>query len=127
MRETLHLSLQFLRQSRITPAYAGNTHIPYQDTSQPKDHPRVCGKHIVQTGDTIESVGSPPRMRETPVSGNHQSILEWITPAYAGNTILAPEAKKIMEDHPRVCGKHYRSRLQRRDRLGSPPRMRETR
>ncbi len=92
-----------------------------------EDHPRVCGKHVVDGLTLSLTVGSPPRMRET---------LEWlaritldkrITPAYAGNTNTAIHKKVTLEDHPRVCGKHINRKVKTRLKWGSPPRMRETR
>ena len=49
-----------------------------------------------------------------------------ITPAYAGNT-ANPLGKQIRaEDHPRVCGEHFKMPSGNTGVLGSPPRMRGT-
>ena len=49
--------------SRITPAHAGRS---YQNTSPlnlRQDHPRACGEKFVASCPTMETTGSPPRMR----------------------------------------------------------------
>ncbi len=47
-----------------------------------------------------------------------------ITPACAGNTIIARAAAARFEDHPRVCGEYLISLPLRISCLGSPPRVR---
>ena len=36
--------------------------------NETEDHPRVCGKHAAAKAAGLEEPGSPPRMRETPIS-----------------------------------------------------------
>ena len=49
---------------RITPAYAGRTHLPMPDSCRWRDHPRVCGNDKDRKGKMIDGVGSLPRVRE---------------------------------------------------------------
>ena len=51
-----------------------------------KDHPRVCGNHPLWKNDTIESQGSPPRVREPHLDGGGSTETMRITPACAGTT-----------------------------------------
>ena len=51
-------------------------------------------------------MGSPPRMRETPLSDIFRTRPDRITPAYAGNTCIEEKPENSEKDHPRVCGKH---------------------
>ena len=51
---------------------------------------------------------------------------EGIIPACAGNTQSSSVIPSASGDHPRVCGEHAPSRLQRRPRWGSSPRVRGT-
>ncbi|SSZ04921.1 Domain of uncharacterised function (DUF2825) [Fannyhessea vaginae] len=48
-----------------------------------------------------------------------------ITPAYAGKTLQRQPRKRLVRDHPRVCGKNYHLSGVYAHILGSPPRMRE--
>ena len=51
-----------------------------------RDHPRVCGEHLVESFCELAGLGSSPRVRGTPST--------WQTPASS------------TRDHPRVCGEH---------------------
>ena len=46
MRERPFYFWRVVSPCRITPAYAGKTHLPAIETNQFWDHPRVCGKDI---------------------------------------------------------------------------------
>ena len=74
----------------IIPAYAGNTTSYAATRSKTRDHPRVCGEHLVMLSNFRCTPGSSPRMRGTlhgvPVGGAQFGII----PAYAGNTSLPP-------------------------------------
>ena len=54
-------------------------------------------------------------------------INEGITPAYAGKTIARNGLKRVVQDHPRVCGKDFMLGVIVMEAKGSPPRMRERR
>ena len=65
MRETQLRKSAKSNLSGITPAYAGNTEIMLIENLEEEDHPRVCGKHLIQVFVLPHLAGSPPRMRET--------------------------------------------------------------
>ena len=75
--------LKFLR---ITPAPAGNTVVSTSAATIRQDHPRACGKHPEEAYLKNVTMGSPPRLRETPVSEIPWQTTCRITPAPAGNT-----------------------------------------
>ena len=50
---------------RITPACAGNTHIPERGRASGGDHPRMCGEHIRNPRVSSTTDGSPPHVRGT--------------------------------------------------------------
>ena len=70
----------------ITPAYAGKTLIWRWRSRSAWDHPRVCGKDSKGSLTSRIKPGSPPRMRERPLSANKAAKPVRITPAYAGKT-----------------------------------------
>ena len=90
-----------------------------------QDHPRVCGKDLIPCAKAHCCKGSSPRVREGPYISNFLSFHFRITPACAGRTIKASRCQLYHQDHPRVCGKDYRSTLYVYTPLGSPPRVRE--
>ena len=90
----------------IIPAYAGNTRGLGANHPVTRDHPRVCGEHIVVGAHRCEIQGSSPRMRGTP----------WPTRRY----------RNACQDHPRVCGEHHMTSIMVHLNWGSSPRMRGT-
>ena len=90
----------------IIPAYAGNTGCSMGCPRPFRDHPRVCGEHLVRFKTCAPSAGSSPRMRGTPKLVFRCHIIIGIIPAYAGNTNISPSILTILGDHPRVCGEH---------------------
>ena len=126
MRETPNKIAFILACSGITPAYAGNTITDGRKSTNDWDHPRVCGKHLRKKALKFKAAGSPPRMRETPLTCRFFRGILGITPAYAGNTLRICRAALTAWDHPRVCGKHFKSFSRADKKAGSPPRMRET-
>ena len=74
------------RETRIIPAYAGNTSSAMLNSFSFRDHPRVCGEHQCPRGHISTSWGSSPRMRGTPASSTGNGDGTGIIPAYAGNT-----------------------------------------
>ena len=110
---------------RITPAYAGRTHVPDLRPSIPWDHPRLCGKDELHEPLIHELLGSPPLMREGPVKAVILLCQNRITPAYAGRTYQGHLTGQSIQDHPRLCGKDHLRADRGQDALGSPPLMRE--
>ena len=64
MRERHDNRRRMEQKNRITPAYAGKTHLAPPSTQQGRDHPRVCGKDLSCIFFLSFNAGSPPRMRE---------------------------------------------------------------
>ena len=90
----------------IIPAYAGNTAPTPPARTTRRDHPRVCGEHVI------------PHLRRAGRTG--------IIPAYAGNTGFRALPRLRCGDHPRVCGEHLTPDEAHRVGEGSSPRMRGT-
>ena len=111
----------------IIPAYAGNTKEYLGDDVYGRDHPRVCGEHLVFAAVALSTVGSSPRMRGTPVTDYRGATYHGIIPAYAGNTNACTSPSEYLEDHPRVCGEHHQQPRKELTMTGSSPRMRGTR
>ncbi len=105
MRERLFNSLSTRLKRRITPAYAGKTWLVFSGWACLWDHPRVCGKDCSSSSASLRALGSPPRMRERPLSKSALNVSPRITPAYAGKTKIVKLFTAIIQDHPRVCGK----------------------
>ena len=90
----------------IIPAYAGNTWLRSIKTCRARDHPRVCGEHLIDSSLLAACFGSSPRMRGTPACCRMRVTRSWIIPAYAGNTHDNTAGTAFLGDHPRVCGEH---------------------
>ena len=91
---------------RITPAYAGKTHLPIHRHWMPRDHPRVCGENQGQLQHPLPEGGSPPRMRGKLAPAVAGVKCDGITPAYAGKTNRDNSFFGLHKDHPRVCGEN---------------------
>ena len=96
-----------------------------EESGRDGDHPRVCGKDGTSEARRQRALGSPPRMRERPLSRALLEHQKGITPAYAGKTLPACFRLVCAGDHPRVCGKDLAWLMFLTRRRGSPPRMRE--
>ena len=128
----------------VSPAYAGKSPLFLTRRGFSKDHPRVCGEKDTCSFSSSPRTGSPPRMRgkadwkqQFPrASGSpprmrgkgHQlfqpCVHFWITPAYAGKSLLKHNRSNPKTDHPRVCGEKVSASVCFCAGLGSPPRMR---
>ena len=86
----------------------------------------MCGEQCLELANLAGIPGSPPRVRGTGNIFHKACILHRITPACAGNRKPAADLKKIMQDHPRVCGEQPSSVPASYPRPGSPPRVRGT-
>ena len=127
MRGTQCETLVSVAYAGIIPAYAGNTTVSYGDALLQRDHPRVCGEHIMANIAASIPQGSSPRMRGTRAIAFATSLLVRIIPAYAGNTKDLRPSYVGWRDHPRVCGEHSSIAWAISMRPGSSPRMRGTR
>ena len=94
---------------RITPACAGTTLTIYGHKNGEVDHPRVCGNHQRKGPVFLPCRGSPPRVREPRRFQFVSKCKHRITPACAGTTHEHQRYGNRPEDHPRVCGNHFRT------------------
>ncbi len=108
----------------IIPADAGLTCWRYSRRHLSWDHPRGCGAHDFQQINTTVTTGSSPRMRGSPYVGHGQMVPDGIIPADAGLTNRRTYNAASSGDHPRGCGAHQPTNIQRRVKRGSSPRMR---
>ena len=111
----------------IIPACAGNTRASRPGRPCARDHPRVCGEHLVLAYRATIRSGSSPRVRGTPGRGVHAASRRGIIPACAGNTWSWRTAPPRGRDHPRVCGEHVPDMTGAFQTEGSSPRVRGTR
>ena len=86
MRGTPEADAKGLLRLRIIPAYAGNTRLQEVQGLRVGDHPRVCGEHDLMVINSLEDLGSSPRMRGTLDFVGSWNDGHGIIPAYAGNT-----------------------------------------
>ena len=114
------------QQTGIIPAYAGNTNPRQLKRFSARDHPRVCGEHVVILSCRNYLRGSSPRMRGTLQSALFVCTAQGIIPAYAGNTSVNCQPRRNARDHPRVCGEHWQFGAESEKLEGSSPRMRGT-
>ena len=111
-------------QIGITPAYAGKSARILKRRTEKRDHPRVCGEKALSTFSSRKNSGSPPRMRGKVQPDADGCRPPRITPAYAGKRRAAKRYKRLLWDHPRVCGEKDAICKSCPARQGSPSRMR---
>ena len=70
----------------ITPAYAGKRDKLLEQRPRRQDHPRVCGEKLEPSDLTVQTLGSPPRMRGKGAHKPVRMLDGGITPAYAGKS-----------------------------------------
>jgi len=123
-RGSLRLPGPDVRQTGITPAYAGITGRVTKGISRIRDHPRIRGDHISSTSVLTPNKGSPPHTRGSPRRLHFLARQQRITPAYAGITCKIRLSHESGQDHPRIRGDH--NFAQHLDQLGtgSPPHTR---
>ena len=114
------------RDSRIIPAWAGNTGWVCDYTKTRSDHPRVGGKHGITPIPGERSPGSSPRGRGTRMRSFLPRHQRRIIPAWAGNTDREFDASIGGADHPRVGGEHEKGSPVVYASTGSSPRGRGT-
>ena len=105
-RGTQNSIFRIIKTIRITPAYAGNTHLRMSALQHHRDHPRIRGEHKSAFDLRVVYPGSPPHTRGTQF--DKAILMDWegITPAYAGNTSPYWHAKALFRDHPCIRGEH---------------------
>ena len=112
------------RARGIIPAYAGSTCRLLLVLWRSRDHPRVCGEHLMSHPPAPLMPGSSPRMRGAQFFISQGGKNRGIIPAYAGSTEIANPGNANYRDHPRVCGEHRRAAFRILAAQGSSPRMR---
>ena len=113
--------------ARIIPADAGSTRPIPRLVLACGDHPRGCGEHLMVTLRSPSYLGSSPRMRGAPYSSTDGVGHHGIIPADAGSTEKLSYLNSVDEDHPRGCGEHSLTTIQKCTVCGSSPRMRGAR
>ena len=89
VRGTQGCSAGWVKVSGIIPACAGNTGHLARSPLPTRDHPRVCGEHVVSFVPVSSRTGSSPRVRGTPRARSTRLYDNGIIPACAGNTWLS--------------------------------------
>ena len=108
----------------ITPAGAGKRVRGAASASGAADHPRGCGEKSCDRKTPVLKVGSPPRVRGKDLWGEDYENPFRITPAGAGKRSLCCQKAMNYWDHPRGCGEKDWLPHPRRNKGGSPPRVR---
>ncbi len=126
VRGTLAARRTHAERFRFIPACAGNTGDDCREHRITAVHPRVCGEHNWQATDEDGGIGSSPRVRGTLAIHCFPSRPLRFIPACAGNTASKARRTSPRPAHPRVCGEHYRGRIQLAIVGGSSPRVRGT-
>ena len=108
----------------ITPACAGKTSCRTTHRISCRDHPRVCGENRQRHRRACRGAGSPPRVRGKQECFMREACWGRITPACAGKTKLNRIVYSLIKDHPRVCGENKQTGIFRKQKRGSPPRVR---
>ena len=111
---------------RFIPASAGNTRRCPRGAGGTPVHPRERGEHCIATSWAAHSVGSSPRARGTPVTGNQCIAESRFIPASAGNTSQTKGCPPCLPVHPRERGEHYLEAAKLWGEFGSSPRARGT-
>ena len=109
---------------RITPAWAGKSHLGAVLIVAGEDHPRVGGEKPLFRVVLTMREGSPPRGRGKDPPPGDKSGGERITPAWAGKSGISHAYRPRPRDHPRVGGEKSRTQSGNLATRGSPPRGR---
>ena len=86
------------------PPMRGKGSYGYQTLSPCRDHPRLCGEKVLLAPLTKRALGSPPPMRGKALRRQSACRSRGITPAYAGKSADCMRCKRLVRDHPRLCG-----------------------
>ncbi len=95
-------------ETGIIPACAGSTHSKPTTRSSIRDHPRMCGEHVVSEHLHGHVQGSSPHVRGARHAIFVEFELDGIIPACAGSTPRHGSSPACRRDHPRMCGEHNR-------------------
>ena len=111
---------------RFIPACAGNSGYQSRRPMAKPVHPRVCGELRCAPRRPIDTIGSSPRVRGTPVQGMERGGQLRFIPACAGNSLCAATRASRPAVHPRVCGELRPVPMEKLNDGGSSPRVRGT-
>ncbi len=89
-----------------------------------RDHPRMCGDHLLYKYIANMRRGSPPHVRGPLTTIIGINMFQRITPACAGTTSGLNHQILTFEDHPRMCGDHVYATDVASVYLVSPPHVR---
>ena len=84
----------------------------------------MCGEHKAGSSDITATLGSSPHVRGAPGLPGQGGLIWGIIPACAGSTITRVTLEDAIQDHPRMCGEHSRSKKNRVGGAGSSPHVR---
>ncbi len=108
----------------IIPACAGSTCMCSRTLYRHRDHPRMCGEHVLVESDESGVVGSSPHVRGARLRQDGHVIVRGIIPACAGSTHPDLRWSVRNRDHPRMCGEHNNADGVSEQSPGSSPHVR---
>ena len=111
-------------QLGIIPACAGSTWLCGTCPDADRDHPRMCGEHVLWSRPATSAEGSSPHVRGARSHSMFTARQHGIIPACAGSTSAGLNHAGGTRDHPRMCGEHARRSLQHGQGKGSSPHVR---
>ena len=116
VRGALVWSCPYCGHSGIIPACAGSTRYSTTGKQGRRDHPRMCGEHVVSEHLHGHVQGSSPHVRGARLTLSTQPPATGIIPACAGSTPLLARIRPIQQgSSPHVRGAHLDRRLPRRE------------
>ena len=90
----------------IIPACAGSTCRQQAYSTRSRDHPRMCGEHMIRPFPQTHGMGSSPHVRGAHFIHLQLDDRAGIIPACAGSTLTSISTTSACRDHPRMCGEH---------------------
>ena len=105
MRGKVNRLAPALRNSGITPAYAGKSRVFNVLHCVIWDHPRICGEKPNRILWDNFKRGSPPHMRGKVLAAGLYNLVNGITPAYAGKRNCELKKKNRRRITPAYAGK----------------------
>ena len=107
-----------------SPRMRGKLHGRPTSPHDVRNIPAYAGKTEAILRPEATRAGTSPRMRGKLDLAKLRHSAGRNIPAYAGKTLLAPDRRVAVTEHPRVCGENRRSKLTRMVGSGTSPRMR---
>ena len=86
VRGALNPATPEIDQTGIIPACAGSTWRGLPPTVDERDHPRMCGEHLLAVKVWRLHLGSSPHVRGAQSDGDYSRAMGGIIPACAGST-----------------------------------------